>query len=193
MTGWTWPVLEPVAGMSHRERFAWWIGGGQLPEGLNRDGWSEFLRLLLNGLRAELGPDGTDDPPWSEAEKELYLRTACDVLSFVETCEVIGADRVLDRQLFLSIWLVEFGFSLPDKRYGPEDAVRRIMAVVTPERIDECARLSPEWTKRSTPEIARMHRVKQLIKIAGVLREYLADPEMRAVVARWEVLYPRLP
>ncbi|MGW7537279.1 hypothetical protein [Amycolatopsis sp. NPDC054798] len=193
MTGWTWPVLEPVAGMSHRDRFAWWIGGGQLPEGLNRDGWSEFLRLLFNGLRAELGPDGRDDPQWSEAEKERYLRVACDVLSFVEACELIRADEVLNQQLFLSIWLVEFGFSLPDKGYGPEDAIRRIRAVLTPERIDECERLSPEWTKLSTPEIGRLHRAKVLIKLAGGFREHLADPEMRAAVVRWEALYPRLP
>lgn len=82
---------------------------------------------------------------------------------------------------------------MPGKGYAPEDAVRRIMGVLTPERIDECERLSPKWTKLSTPEISRLHRAKVLIKLAGQVREHLSDPELRAVVAGWESLYPRLP
>lgn len=184
-----WPEIPRLSGLPSCEQWEWWIGGGRLPAGTHSRGWSELLSLLFNGLWNEI----RDDSSWSETEKGRYLRAACGVLSYVEACGLIGADELLNRQLLFSLGLARSGFSFPGKGYDPEDAVRRIMAVLTPERIEECERLSPEWTKLSTPEIARLHRVKQLVKVAGQLREYVSVPELRAVVSRWEPLYPRLP
>ncbi|MER6762925.1 MULTISPECIES: hypothetical protein [Amycolatopsis] len=184
-----WPEIPRLVRLSLRERFEWWIGGGRLPDGTHPRGWSELLSLLFSGLWREIN----EGQAWSEAEKDRYLRAACDVLSYVEEHGLIEEDELLNRQLMLSTGLAKSEFSFTGKGYDAEDAIRRIMAVLTPERIDECERLSPGWTKLSTPEIARLHRVKQLIKIAGEMRDHLVDPEMRAVVLRWEPLYPRLP
>ncbi|MGW4400712.1 hypothetical protein ACWEHA_35925 [Amycolatopsis nivea] len=188
-----WPGLEPLTGMPLRERFEWWIGGGRLPDGTHPRGWNALVEMLVPGLASALNSPDSCEPALSAAEKERYLRAVGDLYSYLEEHALIDADDLLNRRLLLASIIGESGISLPGSGCEPDDAIQRIIAVLTPERIEESVRLSPGWTTLSTPEIARLHRVRQLVRIAVGLRDYLSDPEVRALVSRWEPLDQVLP
>lgn len=186
-----WPEIRRLSGLPWRERFEWWIGGGRLPAGTHPRGWDSLTEMLVPPLAAALDP--VSGPALPAAEKERYLRAVGDLYSYREQHELIEDDDLLMRRLLLARLIGEAGVSLPGSGYEPDDAIRLILAVLTPERIEESVRLSPVWTTLPTPEIARLRRVKHLIRIAADLRDHLSDPEARAAVSRWEPLYEVLP
>lgn len=185
-----WPGMEPLAGLSWQERFEWWIGAGRLPDGTHPRGWNSLLGMLVPSLASALS---FGEPALSAAEKERYLRAVGDLYSYLEDHDLIEADDLLNRRLQLALMIGESGISLPGSGCEPDDAIQRVIAILTPERIDESVRLSPGWKTLSTPEIARLHRVRQLVRVAVGLRDHLSDPEVRALVSRWEPLDRVLP
>ncbi|MFD2473830.1 hypothetical protein [Amycolatopsis silviterrae] len=188
-----WPELEPLDGLPLRERFEWWIGGGRLPAGSGPGLWNALVQLLVPGLIAALESPEQGEPALTETEKKRYLGAVGDLYSYLEDHALIAEDDVLNRRLLLSLAMGEHAVSLPGSGYSPDEAVQRIVAVLTPERVAECERLAPVWTTLPKPEIARLHRAKQLVRIAVDLRDYVTDPEAVAAVSRWEPLYSVLP
>jgi hypothetical protein len=175
------------------ERFGWWEAGGRLPADAGESAWLGVVQALTMPLVSRLRHPEDAGERLPAADAGRFLRSAGEVLSFLEERGLMGRHEVLTRRLGLASALAASGLSLPDSPLAADRVVRQVIAVVTPDRLAEATRLAPGWPGPPKPEILRLRELKQLIRLSLDLREHLEDGESAATVSGWLPVHSVLP
>ena len=131
--------------LSLAERFGWWEAGGRLPAGAGESAWLGVVQALTMPLVSRLRHPEDAEERLSEAVLGGFLRSAGEVLAFLEEEGLMGRHEVLTRRLGLASALAASGLSLPESPLTADRVVRQVIAEVTPDRLAEAKRIAPGW------------------------------------------------